>query len=183
MIGCTVFYWNIYERKKQSARWVPHLLTTDQKYQQVNLSKDENYSPELKPSLSEQRMKLGFIIIKLIRKNNKNNGLHLRNLLKKGVKTVPLAGKVMATVFCVALCIICIDILQKGKTIIGLYYALSLDHLNEKQTISCGKKKEVFFFILPKHKLICLQLTQQNCLSCDMKSYLIYPIHQKIWHL
>ena len=45
----------------------------------------------------------------------------------KKAKTVPSAGKVMATIFWDSHGIILIDYLQKGKTITGEYYASLLD--------------------------------------------------------
>ncbi|MCP6497641.1 hypothetical protein NL476_27105, partial [Klebsiella pneumoniae] len=47
----------------------------------------------------------------------------------KKAKTIPSAGKVMATVFWDSQRIIFIDYLEKGKTITGAYYSLLLDRL------------------------------------------------------
>ena len=48
----------------------------------------------------------------------------------KKAKTVPSAGKVMATIFWDSHGIILIDYLQKGKTITGEYYASLLDRFD-----------------------------------------------------
>lgn len=51
-------------------------------------------------------------------------------MLPKKVKTVPSAGKVMATVFWDSQGIIYIDCLERKKTIIGLYYTELLDRFD-----------------------------------------------------
>ena len=51
------------------------------------------------------------------------------SLRPKMFKTRPSAGKVMTTVFWEAKGVIMLDILLKGRTIIGVYYANLLDQL------------------------------------------------------
>ena len=51
------------------------------------------------------------------------------SLRPKMFKTRPSAGKVMATVFWEAKGVIMLDILLKGRTITGVYYANLLDHV------------------------------------------------------
>lgn len=137
--------------KKLSARWVPRLLTTDQKHQRMNLSKqclqlfqrnpdeflrrfvtvDEtwvhHYTPETKQQ-SKQWVEAG-------------------SSAPKKAKVVPSAGKVMATVFWDAKGIILIDYLEKGKTITGVYYASLLSKLNDEIKIKRPhlKRKKVLF--------------------------------------
>src|SRR5436190_12976832 len=65
----------------------------------------------------------------------------------KKAKTVPSAGKVMASVFWDARGIIFIDYLQKGKTINGEYYANLLQRLSDeikKKRPHLAKKKVLF---------------------------------------
>jgi len=47
-------------------------------------------------------------------------------------RSVPSAGKVMASVFWNAGCILFIDYLEKGKTITGEYYSNLLTRVDEK---------------------------------------------------
>jgi len=65
----------------------------------------------------------------------------------KKANTVPLAGKVMATVFWDSQGVIYIDYLEKGKTVTGLYYAELLGRFAaELQSIRLhlAKKKVLF---------------------------------------
>ncbi|KAH0816471.1 hypothetical protein GEV33_006320 [Tenebrio molitor] len=65
----------------------------------------------------------------------------------KKAKTVPSAGKVMATVFWDSRGVVLIDYLQKGKTITGAYYSSLLDKLNEAikaKRPHLAKKKVLF---------------------------------------
>jgi histone-lysine N-methyltransferase SETMAR len=134
--------------KKLSARWVPRLLTVDQKRNRVTTSKDcldmfkrnpnqflrrfvtvdetwiHHYTPETKVQ-SAQWVSPG-------------------ERAPKKAKTVPSAGKVMATVFWDSQGIILIDYLEKGRTITGPYYSELLDRFNaafkEKRTLPYRKK-------------------------------------------
>jgi len=68
-------------------------------------------------------------------------------LAPKNAKTVPSAGKVMATFFWDSQSVIYIDYLEKGKTVTGLYYAELLGRFAaELQKIRPHlAKKKVFF--------------------------------------
>lgn len=137
--------------KKICARWVPRLLTPEQKRIRMRTSleclelfkKDSmdflrrfvtvdetwihHYTPETKQQ-SKQWTARG-------------------EPTPKKAKTVPSAGKVMATVFWDSKGILLIDYLQKGKTITGEYYANLLDKLKtavvEKRP-GMTKKKVLF---------------------------------------
>ena len=122
--------------KKISARWVPRLLTVDNKRIRVlncktgldlfcrnpdeflrrYITVDETwihcYTPETKEQ-SKQWVTKG-------------------DPAPKKAKTVKSAGKVMATVFWDSRGIIFIDYLEKGETITGAYYASLLDRLNNE---------------------------------------------------
>jgi histone-lysine N-methyltransferase SETMAR len=121
------------DMKKLCARWVPRLLTGDQKCTRMKISKqclehlnknktdfvrqfitmDEtwihHYTPESKQQ-SEQWTEAGFSAPK--------------------TRSVPSAGKVMASVFWDAECILFTDYLEKGKTIAGEYFLTGLDEKN-----------------------------------------------------
>ena len=66
----------------------------------------------------------------------------------KKAKTVLLAGKVMATVFWDSQGVIYIDYLEKGKTVIGLYYAklLGCSTLNCRKMAPLGEEKVLFHY-------------------------------------
>lgn len=82
----------------------------------------------------------------------------------KKAKTVPSAGKIMATVFWDSQGIIFIDYLEKGKTITGAYYSSLLDRLKtelqKKNAHDWPTKKS--FSITTTHQLTPQQLWSQN---------------------
>lgn len=120
---------------KLSARWVPRLLTLDNKRNRMTTSKlcldmfkrnpkeflrrfvtvDETWIHHYTPEMKEQS------------KQWTSSGEHA----PKKAKTVPSAGKVMATVFWDSKGIIFIDYLEKGRTITGQYYAQLLDRFDD----------------------------------------------------
>lgn len=137
--------------KKLCARWVPHLLTIDHKRTRMRVSQEcldrfnknktdfirrfitmdetwvHHYTPETKQQ-SKQWTEAGCSA-------------------PKKAKTIPSAGKVMASVFWDAKGILLIDYLEKGKTITGEYYANLLDRLDEeirKRRPGLAKKKIIF---------------------------------------
>ena len=83
----------------------------------------------------------------------------------KKAKTVPSAGKVMASVFWDADGILLIDYLQKGRTINGTYYASLLTQLREKIKIKrCGKlTKGVLFHQDNVHKSVIAMAAIHDC--------------------
>lgn len=147
--------WNIVhqhlEMKKLSARWVPRLLTIDQKRQRVTTSQklleqiqhdrkdffrrfvtvDETWVHHYTPETKEQS--------KQWRKSGEGP--------PKKAKTTRSAGKVMATVFWDAKGIIHVDYLEKGKTITGAYYAALLDRFDaelRQKRPGLARKKVLF---------------------------------------
>lgn len=137
--------------KKLSARWVPRLLTVDQKRNRVTISQrsldmfkrntneffrrfvtvDETWIHYYTPETKEQS------------KQWTSPG----EKAPKKAKTVPSAGKVMATVFWDSQGVILIDYLQKGSTITGAYYAALLDTFHGelmKKRPHLAKKKVLF---------------------------------------
>jgi len=161
--------------KKLCTRWVPRLLTLDQKRMRKDISMqclamfkrnpqdfwrrfvtvDETwihyYTPETKQQ-SKQWIIFG------------------ENASKKA-KTVLSAGKVMATVFWDSQGIILIDYLQKDKTITGAYYATLLDRLKEelkkkRPRLTC---KKVLFYQdnMPSHKST-VAMAKLHELGCEL---------------
>jgi len=139
--------------KKLCTRWVPRLLTADQKRTCMKISeqclkrfnknktdfvhqfitKDEtwihHYTPESKQQ-SKQWTEASCSVLKKTR-------------------VVPSAGKVMASVFWDAKGILFIDYLEKGKTITGKYYSHLLTRLDKKKKSVrkdpvCKRKKSSF---------------------------------------
>ena len=113
----------------------------------------------------------------------------------KKAKTVPSAGKVMATMFWNSLGIILIDYIQKGKTVTGEYYASLLDrfdaiqkekrpHLAKKvlfyddnepsqtSAIATAKLFDLFYEILPHPPYSPDLAPCDYCLFPDMKTWL-----------
>lgn len=137
--------------RKLCARWVPHLLNADHKQMRKQLSRESlarfnndrtdfvrrfvtmdetwvhHYTPESKKQ-SKQWVEAG-------------------GSAPKKAKSVPSAGKVMASVFWDAKGILLIDYLPKGQTINGEYYANLLDQLDAKirENRPGLKKKKIIF--------------------------------------
>ncbi|XP_012060732.1 PREDICTED: uncharacterized protein LOC105623969 [Atta cephalotes] len=134
--------------KKLSAKWMPRLLTVKQKRNRMKTSKhcldmfkrnpekflrrfvtiDETWIHRYTPEMKEQS--------KQWTKSSES--------ASKKAKTVPSAGKIMATVFWDSRGIIFTDYLEKGRTITGQYYADLLDRFDaelKKKTASFSEKK------------------------------------------
>lgn len=137
--------------RKLSARWVPRLLTVEQKRNRMTTSEhcldmfkrnpkeflrrfvtvDETWIHHYTPEMKEQS------------KQWTSPG----EPAPKKAKTVPSAGKVMATVFWDSRGIIFTDYLEKGRTITGQYYADLLDRFEAelmKKRPHLTKKKVLF---------------------------------------
>jgi len=65
----------------------------------------------------------------------------------KKAKTVPSAGKVMATVFWDSQGVIYIDYLEKGKTVIGLYYAELILNLPSPFVVSMSNMHDSLLYL------------------------------------
>lgn len=152
---------------KLSARWVPRLLTPEQKRNRETTSEgnlkmymrnppeflrrfvtvDETWIHHYTPETKEQS------------KQWTSPG----ERAPKKAKTVISAGKVMATVFWDAQGIIFIDYLEKGRTITGQYYCALLDKFNAalKAKRPHLKKKKILFHHdnAPAHS--CLLTTEK----------------------
>lgn len=120
---------------KVSARWVPRLLTPEQKRTRCTMSKDNlqlfeadkgnflarfitmdeswvhHYQPETKEQSKQWK--------------------HTSSPTPKKAKVIPSAGKVMASVFWDSQGVILIEYLQQGQTVTGQYYSGQLRRLRE----------------------------------------------------
>ena len=127
---------DILRMSKVSARWVPRMLTDDQKRSQLNISRyllsryeddpgdfidrvvtqDETWVHHFDPESKIQSMQWK----------------HPGSPPPKKFKRVSSAGKVMASIFWDSQGVIMIDYLEQGRTINGAYYAAELRHLRQE---------------------------------------------------
>lgn len=142
---------NVLDMNKVSARWVPRLLSLEQKRVRKDISvqcldlfkkdpkdfmrrfvtMDETWVHHYTPETKQQSMQWK----------------HPGSPTPKKAKSVPSAGKVMASIFWDAKGIILIDYLQKGTTINAQYYCALLEKL--KTTIAEKRphlKRKKFLF-------------------------------------
>jgi histone-lysine N-methyltransferase SETMAR len=150
--------------KKLCARWVPRLLTADQKRTRMKISEqclerfnkkkldfvrrfitvDESWIHRYTPESKQQSKEWAEV------------GCSARK--KTRSVPVPSAGKVMASVFWDAESIFFIDYLEKGKTITGEYYSNLLTRLDEKireKRPGLQKNKIIFYQDnAPAHKSV-----------------------------
>lgn len=127
---------DVLEMKKLSARWVPRLLTIDQKTQRVD---------DATAGLALMRSNRADFLRRFITmdetwvhyhtpesKRQSAEWLERHEIRPKRPKDQRSAGKVLASIFWDAHGIIFIDYLQKGTTVTGEYYAALLDKLNDE---------------------------------------------------
>jgi len=113
--------------RKLSARWVPRLLTPDNNRNRETTS--EQCLPLFKCNPKEFLRRFVTVDETWIHwytpetNEQSKQWTSLGEPAPKKAKTVPSAGKVMATVFWDSQGVIYIDYLEKGKTVTGLYYA------------------------------------------------------------
>ena len=151
------------QMKKLCARWVPRLLTVDQKQRRKDVSIEclGLFQRDKKEFLRR------FITVDetWVHHFTPESKQQSKQWVEKGqpppkkAKVIPSAGKVMATVFWDAKGIIFIDYLAKGKTINGEYYANLLQQLNDeiaKKRPHLAKKRSAFIRIT--HLLTPVQL-------------------------
>ena len=138
--------------RKLSARWVPRLLTLDQKRVRMNIS--NALLSQFRRNKSEFWRRLITVDETWIHHYTPETKIQSKQWTAKGesapkkAKTVFSAGKVMATVFWDSHGVILIDYLQKGKTITGAYYASLLDKLKAKiaEKLPHLQKKKILFY-------------------------------------
>lgn len=137
--------------EKLCARWVPRLLTVDQKLIRKNISTANLALYKRNPSEFLRR----FVTVDETwvhhytpeTKEQSKQWIGPGEPTPKKAKTIFSANKVMATVFWDARGIIYIDYLEKGKTITGQYYADLLQRLSHEVKIKrphLAKKKILF---------------------------------------
>ena len=124
------------EMKKLCARWVPRLLTIDQKRKRHDIS--QQCLSKLKRNSQDFWRRFVTVDETWIHhytpesKQQSKQWTAPGECAPKKAKTVLSAGKVMATVFWDSQGIIFIDYLQKGRTITGAYYSILLHRLYEE---------------------------------------------------
>ena len=113
--------------RKLSARWVPRLLTPDNKRNRETTSEQcltlfkRNPKEFLRRFVTVDETRIHWYTPET--KEQSKQWTSPGERAPKKAKTVLSAGKVMATVFWDSQGVIYIDYLEKGKTITGLYYA------------------------------------------------------------
>ena len=137
--------------KKLCARWVPRLLTMEQKQCREDVSAEclikfrSNKAEFLRRFITMDETWVHHVTPET--KEQSKQWTARGESAPKKAKTIPSAGKVMASVFWDARGIIFIDYLQKGKTINGEYYANLLQRLSaeiKKKRPHLAKKKVLF---------------------------------------
>ena len=120
---------------KVSARWVPRLLTPDQKRTRMTMSRDNLLLFEANPvNFVERFLTQDECWVHHFEPETKRQSMqwkHSSSPAPKKAKVVSSAGKVMATVFWDAKGVVLVDYLPKGQTINGEYYAKLLRQLRE----------------------------------------------------
>lgn len=137
--------------RKLSARWVPRLLTPENKRNRETISEQclalfqRNPKEFLRRFVTVDETWIHWYTPET--KEQSKQWTARNEPAPKKAKTVPSAGKVMATVFWDSQGIIHIDYLEKGKTITGLYYTELLDRFDtelRKKRPHLAKKKVLF---------------------------------------
>ncbi|KAL7725070.1 hypothetical protein ACLKA6_010344 [Drosophila palustris] len=151
--------------KKVFSKWVPRLLTPEQKQQRIDESKScldmftRNKSEFLRRYITMDETWIHHFTPE---SNRQSAEWHAAGESRpKRPKTQQLAGKVMASVFWDAHGIIFIDYLQKGQTINSDYYMALLERLkrrNRKETASYGEEKSV----VPPRQCTVSQINENN---------------------
>jgi histone-lysine N-methyltransferase SETMAR len=127
--------------RKLSARWVPQLLTVDQKRDRVRCSRDNLQLFQRNPQDFRHR----FVTVDETwmhhytpeTKEQSKQWVPSGESAPKKAKTVPSAGKVMVTVFWDSQAIILINYLEKGKIITDAPYSLLLNRLKTELQEKC----------------------------------------------
>lgn len=139
------------DMRKLCARWVPRLLTLEQKQRREDVSVEclakfrSNRAEFLRRFITMDETWVHYFTPET--KEQSKQWTARGESAPKKAKTVPSAGKVMASVFWDARGIIFIDYLPRGKTINGEYYANLLQRLSEEIKIKrphLSKKKVLF---------------------------------------
>jgi histone-lysine N-methyltransferase SETMAR len=124
------------DMKRLCGRWVPRLLTSDQKHTCMKISEQclEHFNKN-KTDFVCQFITMDETWIHHYTPESKQQSKQWTEAscsAPKKTRSVPSAGKVMALVFWDAEGILFIDYLEKGKTITGEYYSNLLTRLEKK---------------------------------------------------
>lgn len=137
--------------RKLTARWVPRLLTVDQKRIRLNISQEcldlfkRNPTEFLRRFITVDESWIHHYTPET--KQQSKQWIGPGESAPKKAKTVPSAGKVMATVFWDSRGVVLIDYLEQGRTITGAYYSSLLDKLNDAIKVKrphLAKKRVLF---------------------------------------
>jgi histone-lysine N-methyltransferase SETMAR len=138
--------------KKLCTRWVPRLLTADQKCTCMKISEqclkrfNKNKTDFVRRFITMDKTWIHYYTLES-KQQSKQWTEASCSVLKK-TRVVPSAGKDMASVFWDAEGILFIDYLEKGKTITGKYYSNLLTRLDKKKIVRkdpvCKRKKSSF---------------------------------------
>lgn len=139
------------DMKKLTARWVPRLLTVEQKQVRMNLSREclarfqKNKTDFMRKFVTTDETWIHYHTPES--KIQSKQWKHRNSPPPKKAMTVKSAGKVMASIFWDAKGILLIDYLQKGKTVNGEYYVKLLDKLDTiiKEKRPGSHKKKIIF--------------------------------------
>ena len=119
------------DMSKVSARWVPRMLTDDQKRSRLDISRYLLSRYEDDPEDFIDRVVHGFITLTQSQKCKACNRSTLAHPLPRRLR-VSSAGKVVASAFWDSQGVIMIDYLEQGRTINGAYYAAELRRLRQE---------------------------------------------------
>ena len=162
---------NELEMTKVSARWVPRLLTPDQKRTRLGMSRENLEIFEADPDdFTERFMTMDECWVHHFEPETKKQSMqwkHASSPPPKKAKVVSSAGKVMASVFWDAKGVVLVDYLEKGQTINGEYYSNLLRQLREavKKKRPGKLTKGVLFHQdnAPVHKSVVAMATLHDC--------------------
>jgi len=139
------------DMKMLCARWVPRLFTTDQKRTRMKISEQclERFNKN-KTDFLRRFITMDETWIHHYTPESKQRSKQWKEAgcsAPKKTRSVPSAGKVMASVFWDAEGILFIDYLEKGETITGAYYSNILTRLDEKfvRKDQVWKRKQIIF--------------------------------------
>ena len=159
------------QMRKISARWVPRLLTPEQKHLRLNESRDNlalfNRDPD---NFHARFVTAGETWVYHFTPKTKISNMpwkHVDSLPPKKARVTPSAEKVMATGFWDSEGILVTDCLEKGRTVTGDYYSSLLVQLCENIMSKRPEKltKGVLFHQenAPSHKAAVSMATTHHC--------------------
>jgi hypothetical protein len=145
------------DMKKLCTRWMPRLLTADQKHTRMKISEQclERFNKNRTDFVRRRFITMDETWIHHYTPESKQQAKQWTEAgcsVPKKTRSVPSAGKVMASVFWDTEGILFIDYLEKGKTITREYYSNLLTRLDEKiREKRPGLQKKKSSFIRTMH--------------------------------